>query len=1087
MTDAWTSPELTGLGRLPMHSVPHPERLSLDGRWRFQLLASPTHQPGTEWGEANVPGLWTMAGTWDVPHYTNVQMPFEGLPPEIPERNPTGVYERDFEVPSAWSGRRVVLHVGAAESVLLADLNGASIGIGKDLHLASEFDLTSRLRPGANTLRLTVVKWSDATYIEDQDQWWHGGISRSVFLYATGRVYLSDIRAIGGLADDRTTGTVDLKVVAAFDGVAQEPGWSIVGTMPSTGVTVRGTLPLAAGPGWPTDPADKDLLRRRTAGGPLSTSELETTWPALDLGLEPPLGGSLSVRLEVPDVEAWSAERPTLYDLQIRLEAPDGAVVEEATLQIGFRRVEIVGLDLLINGARVLLRGVNRHDFDQHTGRVVSVEAMRADLAQMKQFGFNAVRTSHYPNDPSFLDLADELGVYVIDEADIESHQFQSTLCDDSRYLNQWVSRVSRMAERDKNHPSVILWSLGNESGYGANHEAAAAWLRRYDPSRPLHYEGAIRFDWTSDQAVSDLTCPMYPEIGAIVEHARSDLQRHPLIMCEYSHAMGNSNGTLADYWDAIESTPGLQGGFIWEWWDHGLVQDLPGGRRWAYGGDFGESPHDGNFVADGLNWPDRRPKPAMWEARALNAPMAIELTDVGLRVTNRQHFLGLDWLKGAWTLEIDGEPFAGGILDLPSIAPGQSALVALKDWPADRPRGEAFLTTRWTTMREHAWAPTGFEVAALQVPVRPSLDDSTDLAEPDGAANAPVDDMGYLVHPAFAKAPEIALWRAPTDNDRIGGMAGEWEGLGIDRLERRLVSLERIGSLATIVNELTTAIGIRIRHERSVVVLQDGAIRVDESVEIPLELTDVPRVGTVLEFTSGLEQLAWFGTGPHETYPDRKRGGLVGRWRTSRHRRRDAIPPAPGERWPRRRPVADPVPRGWNRFPYRPRRSGAGVRHALPRHRPCVSDARFRARGAPGDDRPPRRGASRSRDCELRARHAAAVHHRPGHLPLELDPRAGEHLTVPIEWRPDGAQFHLHNDRVSLVLRAYEDGTLGHLHLGAPLPGGHSYRHLGPDPFDGFSNRVGGPVPARVPDDGHGRLPRSRPSSQPRPTDPPR
>ncbi len=230
------------------------------------------------------------------------------------------------------------------------------------------------------------------------------------------------------------------------------------------------------------------------------------------------------------------------------------------TLQVGFRRVEVAGLDLLVNGARVFIRGINRHDFDQHTGRVISVETMRADLVLMKQFGFNAVRTSHYPNDPAFLDLTDELGLYVIAEADIESHAFQSTLCDDTRYLSAWVERVSRMAMRDKNHVSVILWSLGNESGHGTNHEAAAAWLRRYDPSRPLHYEGAIRYDWTSDQSVSDITCPMYPPISAIVGHARSGLQRHPLIMCEFSHAMGNSNGTLADYWDAIESTPGPAG-----------------------------------------------------------------------------------------------------------------------------------------------------------------------------------------------------------------------------------------------------------------------------------------------------------------------------------------------------------------------------------------------------------------------------------------------------------------------------------------------------------------------------------------------
>ncbi len=883
MTSAWTTPELTGLGRVPMHSVPHADRLPLDGPWRFQLLSDPRQPVAAEWGEAAVPSLWTMSDTWDLPHYTNVQMPFAGLPPSIPERNPTGVYERDFEIPAKWADRRIVLHVGAAESVLIVELNGAPIGVAKDSHLASEFDLTDHVRAGSNTLRLVVVKWSDATYIEDQDQWWHGGISRPVFLYATGRVHLVDIRAIAGLGDDLATGTLELTVAASFLGVDPEPGWRIEADLPAFGLSGAGDAPLAAGPDWPSDPAEKDLLRRHTAGGPLSDLEAAERWPALDRRLEPPLAGEVRLRFEVPGVDAWSAERPSLHDLHVRFRSPGGEVVEEAHLRIGFRRVEIANLDLLVNGARVFLRGVNRHDFDQHTGRVISVEAMRADLVQMKQFGFNAVRTSHYPNDPAFLDLADELGLYVIDEADIESHQFQSTLCDDSRYLNQWVSRVSRMAERDKNHPSVILWSLGNESGYGANHDAAAAWLRRYDPSRPIHYEGAIRFDWTGDQGASDVTCPMYPEIGAIVEHARSGLQRHPLIMCEYSHAMGNSNGTLAEYWDAIESTPGLQGGFIWEWWDHGLVQTLPDGtRRWAYGGDFGESPHDGNFVADGLNWPDRRPKPAMWEARALNAPVAISLADDGLRVTNRQHFIGLDWLTASWELAVDGEPIATGTLDLPTVGPGQTATVALARWPADRPPGEAFLTTRWSTVRAAAWAPAGFEVAALQLPVRPQDETPPGLPGPDGAAEAPIDDAGNLVHPAFATAPALALWRAPTDNDRIGGMAADWERLGLDRLDRQLVSIDRNGPRATVVDEVTTAIGIRIRHERTVTVLDGGAIRVDEMVEIPPELTDLPRVGTVLEVVPGLEHLTWFGSGPHETYPDRKRGGLIGRWQST-------------------------------------------------------------------------------------------------------------------------------------------------------------------------------------------------------------
>ncbi|HEY4634251.1 MAG TPA: glycoside hydrolase family 2 TIM barrel-domain containing protein, partial [Candidatus Limnocylindrales bacterium] len=671
MIRPWRSPEVNGVGRIPMHAVTHPDRHSLDGRWRFQLLSGPEVEPDPDgWREVDVPGLWTMQGTDDRPHYTNVQMPWPLEPPDVPEANPTGVYERTFELPAAWVNRRVVLHVGAAESVLIVTLNGIEVGISKDSHLAAEFDVTDIIVPGENELGFRVVKWSDATYVEDQDQWWHGGISRSVFLYQTGPVHVADIAAIGGLADDLTTGTLDLTVTLGFAGVAPTAGWTVEAEIPGLLAPVRATNELPGDAPWPFP----DVIRRHIVGGPQSTAAMREEWEREYRRQVPPLPGLVHWDLTIADVARWTAETPTLHDLRITVISPEGEVVEQHAVPVGFRRVETRGLDLLINGQRVFIRGVNRHDFDQHTGRVVSRESMRQDLPVMKQFGFNAVRTSHYPNDPALLELTDELGLYVIDEADIESHAFQSTLCDDPRYLAQWVTRVARMVLRDRNHPSIIAWSLGNESGHGANHEAAAAWVRSVDPSRPLHYEGAIRMDWTSAQTISDLTCPMYPRIDDIVAHARSGLQRHPLIMCEYSHAMGNSNGTLADYWDAIESTPGLQGGFIWEFWDHGLVQALPDGRiRWAYGGDFDDEPNDGNFVLDGLVWPDRRPKPAMWEHRALAAPVAIALDDGGLRVTNRGHFRDLGWLRASWELAVDGDVVAAGAFDAPAIAPGSS------------------------------------------------------------------------------------------------------------------------------------------------------------------------------------------------------------------------------------------------------------------------------------------------------------------------------------------------------------------------------------------------------------------------------
>ena len=896
----WIVPELTSENRLPMHSVPHFDRIVLDGRWRFQLLHTPEEAPATRWSEADVPGCWTMQGFFDLPHYTNVQMPFPGNPLQLPDVNPTGIYERDFDLPAEWlAGRRIVLHVGAAESVLIARVNGREVGISKDSHLAAEFDVTSIVGPGTNAISLRVVKWSDATYVEDQDQWWHGGITRSVYLYATPRVHLADLRVNAGLTDDLATGTFELLADVDFDGAEAEPGWSIEakvgGLAPLTAI-----VPIAnSGPGPRVSRADSEPMSRHrfemvaklVSVGLIGTEKAE--WAALAPQLRPPVDGRTALVAEIPNVLPWSAEGPHLYPLHVVLRSPSGEAVEEVDLQIGFRRVELEGVHLLINGATVLIRGVNRHDFDQHTGRVVSAESIRADLVAMKQFGFNAVRTSHYPNEPVFLDLCDELGLYVVAEADIESHAFIDRICDDPRYLNAWVDRVSRMVRRDKNHVSVILWSLGNESGHGTNHDAAAGWVRRYDPSRPLHYEGAIRWDWFSDQHISDITCPMYPPISAIVAHARSGRQRHPLIMCEYSHAMGNSNGTLAEYWDAIESTDGLQGGFIWEWWDHGLVQRLPDGTtRWAYGGDFGDTPNDGNFCLDGLNWPDRRPKPALFEHRQLAAPVRVTAGPDGagegsIELSNRQYFTGLGWLRASWELIADGETIRRGELDLPDVGPGERAQIRLAGWTPSLPDGRVLsVIVRFRVAAELAWAPQGFEVCWAQLPIapgisellRPSARPLVDL--PDGAVV--LDRDGLLIHEMLAAPPRLCLWRAPTDNDRIVGLAAQWLEWGVDRLARGAVNVRREAGSIVVTAEERTATGIVVGHEQRFRAAAGGGVLVEETVQIPEALADLARVGIVLETLPGLEQVEWFGRGPVETYPDRRRAGAVARWRST-------------------------------------------------------------------------------------------------------------------------------------------------------------------------------------------------------------
>lgn len=903
----WADPGLLAAGRAPMHALVHSDIVRLDGRWAFQLLHRPDEDLAEKWAEADVPGLWTMQRTWDRPIYTNVQMPFTGVPPRPPDENPTGVYERTFELPPDWADRRVVLNVGAAESVVIVTVNGQEVGVGKDSHLASEFEVTGHVRPGSNTIRLVVVKWSDASYIEDQDQWWHGGISRSVYLYVTEPTYLADVVVRPSLDLPARTGSLEIDVSVGWAGGSPQSGWRVVASLEGPGLgepyEVGGEMaaPVRGGrrshAGWfdgPPRRGELEILGERAAGIRLQPDEAT----AFDETMAAAHATTETVRLTatLDRVVAWSAEIPNRYRVTVSLLGPSGDPVESTSIHIGFRSVKVAGNELLINGLPVLIRGVNRHDFDPATGRVVTVEDMRADLIQMKRFGFNTVRSSHYPNDPRFLDLADELGLYVIDEADIESHAFWGTLCDDPRYLPAWVDRVSRMVLRDRNHPSVIAWSLGNESGYGANHEAAAAWVRRVDPSRPLHYEGAIRFDWTAGASVTDIICPMYPSIAALEAHVASGRQRGPLIMCEYSHAMGNSNGTLAEYWDMIERTPGLQGGCIWEWRDHGLNQRLADGTiRSAYGGDFGDEPNDGAFCADGVTFPDRTPKPALWEHRAIACPVRVRADQRGIATgivefENRADFRDLDWLTASWELADEAGALASGAVTFDAIAPGTWGPARLEGWASTEPApGVRWLTLSFRTAREEPWAPAGFQVGEAQLPVERAVAPvalaqapTIALKRTGAGGSIEIDDAGMLVVPGLAVGPRLSLWRAPTDNDRIGALAEAWSRWGVDRLERRLVAVDRIKGGVRVRVRWLTGSGLEIDHEQAFTTLPGDAIRVAERALIPDDLADLARVGTVLELAAGFEALTWYGRGPHETYPDRSRAGMVGRWRST-------------------------------------------------------------------------------------------------------------------------------------------------------------------------------------------------------------
>jgi beta-galactosidase len=902
----WESPECVGIGRLPSRSplVPFPDSdaaladdrerspwfQSLNGDWKFTLCPRPEASPedffardfdDQSWSEIPVPSNWTLEGH-DRPHYTNVQMPFPEPPPTVPRENPTGLYRRRFQIPQSWKGRRVVLHFGGAESVLYVYVNGHPVGLGKDSRLAAEFDVTKFVEPGENIVAAMVIRWSDGTFLEDQDHWFMAGIYRDVYLYSTGTTYIADLFAVGDLDEEYRDGLLKVDAKVGFGGAGSE-GWRI-----------RVRLLDARG---------RDVFRE----------PLEETVP---IGGNPYLfrGHRAEFLKKIRAPRQWSSEVPNLYRVLVSLVDPEGECREAVSCRIGFRKVEIRGRELLINGRPVLIKGVNRHEHDDTTGKTVTRESMLADIRLMKQFNFNAVRTSHYPNDPLWYQLCDEYGLYVVDEVNIESHAQLANLCHEPRFAAAFLDRGMRMVQRDKNHACIILWSLGNESGCGANLEALGGWIRGYDPSRPLHYEGALEFDWYRDHPTTDVICPMYPEIEEIVRWAKSKRGERPLIMCEYSHAMGNSNGSLSDYWEAIESHHGLQGGFIWDWVDQGLRKvDEKGREYWAYGGDFGDQPNDGAFCINGMVWPDRTPHPAMFEFKKLAQPVKIEarnLREGRIRITNRQDFQDLGWLRGSFELCVEGVVVQKGRLPRLKTAPGaREDLTLTLRKPTLEPGQECFLMVRFHTGRDTRWSPRGLELAWEQLAM-PYRAPKRRTRRPEGAlevtqneARAEIcgdglrlevdKEAGEITSLRFGdrellvSGPRLNVWRAPTDNDgikawknQLGRPLGRWLAAGLPdlRLEpvSTRVSRSRDGS-ASIVIRHRAEIGLEHRHAYRV--LPWGEIEAENSVRVPAKLADLPRVGVTLSLEPGLDRLTWFGRGPHENYPDRKAGAAVGRY----------------------------------------------------------------------------------------------------------------------------------------------------------------------------------------------------------------
>ena len=816
--------------------------MSLNGAWRFRWAPTVAQAvdgfweesfDDSSWAHLPVPSHWQLHG-YGAPAYTNVRYPFPVDPPHPPQENPTGEYRYSFSLPATWEEHRVLLRFEGVDSCFAVWLNGVELGFSTGSRLPSEFDVTSVARFGAlNTLAVRVHQWSAGSYLEDQDMWWLSGIFRDVTLLA------------------RPPGSID-------------------------DFTVHADYDAASG-----------------------TAVLRVDADAAGRVVVPELGIDIAAGAEIAGlaVEPWTAETPRLYDGELE------SAGERIALRIGFRRVEIAGGVLTVNGRRIEFRGVNRHEFHPDLGRALTRQDMLDDVLLMKRHHINAVRTSHYPPHPHFLDLCDEYGLYVVDECDLETHGFQRGFPEINPVaLPEWrdalLHRMARMVERDKNHPSVIMWSLGNEAGEGDNLRAMYAWAKDRDPSRPVHYER----DWTT--AYSDVYSRMYlshAEVDAVGRRAEEPLpepaldaarRAKPFILCEYVHAMGNGPGGISEYQDLFDRYDRCQGGFVWEWIDHGVrTHDAAGREFFGYGGDFGEEIHDGTFVADGLLFPDRTPSPGLIEFAKIIEPVRITGSAAdGITVANVRDFADTSDLAFEWTLEEDGHPIAAGTLNVPVTPARSSVTVSAPDLPATV--GETWLTVRAVLARDQPWAASGHVVGWGQVEVRTAdpvvhavVVGAARLDPPQAGAASFDPETGRLVAlgPLLVDGPVLDVWRAPTDNDRgRNGPAAQWFRYGLNRMRHRTDSIEVDGDALVVrgrVAPSAEAFGLVAEYRWTAV--GDDAVRLVVSVtpDGPWPDLPLPRLGIRLAVPAQLDQVRWFGGGPGEAYPDIRQAARVGRY----------------------------------------------------------------------------------------------------------------------------------------------------------------------------------------------------------------
>lgn len=903
----WENPAVFARGKLPARATGFPfetrakalagdeaasaRYVTLDGTWKFAFspdadaLPAGFERPAFDvsgWKDIAVPADWQAQG-FDQARYNNITYPFPANRPLIPHAtNPVGSYRRDVTVPTDWNGSDVILHIGAAGSAYYVWVNGEKVGYSEDSKLPSEFDVTRWIKPGRNTVAIQIFRWSDGSYLEDQDFWRVSGIERSVYLMAAPTTRIADTFVHAGLDPAYRDGLLAVDVTVTGRAAA----------------TARLTL-------------------------------LDGTRPVLTASRALPATGDRRVTLEgiVPTVRAWTAETPALYALVTELLDAQGRVTQSTARDIGFRTVAIRDGLVSVNGKPITIRGVNRHEHDPETFHVVSRASMERDIQLMKRNNINAIRTSHYPNDPYLYDLADRYGLYVMDEANIESHAYMDyankvprdrakyQVGFDPAWKDAHVSRVVNMVERDKNHPSVIFWSLGNEAGIGPNFEAAAAAAKARDPGRLVSYLGWGTFDGISEHRpnwYADIYAPMYDPAVKMEDYATNWNFKQPMIQCEYGHMMGNSGGNLKEYWDTIYAHPTvLQGGFAWDWVDQSMYRYTKDGRRyWGDGGEYGPNPGGDIEFGDGLLQSDRTPNPQLYELRKVYAPVQFDGFDAAtgrLTVRNRHDFRDLSGFALDWVVHEDGVAVASGPLATPMVAPHAAATLTLPVATFPRkPGAEYFVTIRVRAMDGAvplvpADTLVGFEQFAL-----PGSPAGTPPAPIIGRAGVRMADGGGMVSMSvgdttlevdrntglirrYARAGrEIAsggtphFWRAVTDNDLGIGTAKQlavWKAMS-DTRRVAAVRSRRTGTSGEVTVDYALGDGAAT-FATTYTMASDGSVTVAGQLT-PLR-SDLPppfRVGLAFALPTDLTEVEWYGRGPHESYVDRKLSAPIGLWR---------------------------------------------------------------------------------------------------------------------------------------------------------------------------------------------------------------